>query len=138
MDKDAHGFKEVTLVGVPGGVRRAPLAEDLLDFLPERAGAFGVDHFVSRAEVVQVLKSAVRAVAKLRQAAVTNARVLADLAVRMGKRLLLRELLPALTAGDLRPRIEFDVAELPGAFHEKVARVDVAVVLDYDVAVTGL
>ena len=55
----------------------------------------------------------------------------------MGLRLGGSKGVTARAAGDLRPRIDDHVAEFPGAFDEEVARVDIAVVLDDDVAVAG-
>jgi len=76
-----------------------------------------------------------RPVAELGASAVADVLVLADLALGMGQRLLRGETVAAGAARDLGPRVERDVAQLPGGFHEEVAGVDVAVVLHHHVAV---
>src|SRR5271157_4780419 len=99
-------------------------AHQLAHFLLERADAARVDHFIRLAEVIQVVEPSHGAMAELGASAVADGLILADLALGMRQRLLAGEAVAPGAARDLRPGIELDVAELPGAFHEKVARVD--------------
>ena len=112
-------------------------ASSLRNFRPQGPDAAGEDHLVGRAEVVQIFEAAVRAVAELGAAAVADRLVFADLALGMGQRLLGGETVALRAARDLGPGIQIDVAQLPVAFHEEIARVDVAVVLHHHVAVAG-
>src|SRR5438270_562338 len=71
-------------------------------------------------------------------AAVANGGVFAGLTFGMGDRLFGGELVAALAPGDLGPGVDVDIAELPLALDEEVAGVDVAVELDYGVAIATL
>src|ERR1039458_10879320 len=76
--------------------------------------------------------------AKFRAAAVTNRLKLAHLAFRMGDSFFRGKAVAAHTTRNFAPGIERDVAQLPAAFHKKVARKYVPVVLHHHVAVAGL
>src|SRR6516164_8163189 len=72
----------------------------------KRRNGLRKDHFVGGTEVVEIFKPAIRVVAVLRAASVTNRLVLADLALRMRQGLLGGELVPLLAAGNLGPGVE--------------------------------
>ena len=76
--------------------------------------------------------------AKLGTSSVTNRLVLADLAVGVGDGLLRGEGVAPGAVRDFAPRVQIHVAQFPAALHEKIAGVDVAVVLHHHVAVAGL
>src|SRR6185503_19601755 len=96
------------------------------------------DHLVRLAEVVELLEPAVRTVAELGTSAVADRLVRAYLALGVRQRLLGGETVAPRAAGDLRPRVEHHVAQLPRVLDEEIARVHVAVVFHHDVAVAGL
>ena len=112
-------------------------AHQLCQFSLQGADRTFEDHLVGLAEIVEVFKLAVGAVAKFGAATMTDGLVFAYLAVRVSKGFLFGKAVAAVTAGNLRPGVEVYVAELPAAFDKEVAGENVAVVLDYRVAVAG-
>src|ERR1017187_234979 len=107
-------------------------------FLAQGLHAFSVDHLVRFAEVIQLVEVAGRAMAELGTAPVTDRLVLADLALGVSDGLLRGEGIAPRAARDFAPRIQIHVAQFPAALHEKIAGVDVAVVLHHHVAVARL
>src|SRR5579871_1033863 len=67
----------------------------------------------------------------------TDRLVFAYLTFRVMQSLLGRKREPFLFARDLGPGIQHDIAELPNLLDEKIAWIDIAVVLDYDIAIAG-
>src|SRR5438477_1588870 len=114
------------------------MPEQLAQFSTQWSDAAPVDHLIRLAEIIKVLKLPARTVAQLRASPVTDGLILANLAFRVGQRLLRGKAVAARAAGNFRPRIADDVAQLPRAFHEEVAREYVAVVFHHRIAVTGL
>src|ERR1019366_1798367 len=127
-------LREAAFLGVALPAHRVQPAQ----FLAQGFHALGVDHFVCLAEVIQLLEPPVRPMPQLGTSPVTDGLVLADLALGMGDGLLRREGVAPRAARDFAPRVHGHVAQFPAALHEKVAGVDVAVVLHHHVAIARL
>src|SRR5262249_41787861 len=80
----------------------------------------------------------VAAVAELRAAALADRVILADLAFGVRDRLFPREIVTLISARDFGKGITVDISQRPALLDEKIAGVDVAVVLHHAVAVAGV
>ena|SRR5215467_2677440 len=114
------------------------MSQSSLDLLLQRASALAKDHFVSRAEVLELLKPSVLSMTQLRAAAMTEGLKFTCLTFRVSDGFLRGKIVSGLAPGYFGPRIHVNVPQLPTILDEEVARIDVAIVLDHNIAVAPL